>query len=281
VGPTASGKSQLAIKVARHFNGEVISADSRSIYKGLSVGTAKPTRSEQKGIKHYGFDIVEPDEAFSAAAFQELAKHWISDIQGRGKLPIVCGGTGLYVDGLLFNYQFGKKADLQRRKELESYSTEQLWDYCKEHNIVLPENYKNKRYVIRAIEQSGINTAKSDQLAYKAIVVGIAPEKAELRERIEKRTERMLSNIVVKEATETANRYGWEIPGLSGNIYPVIHQLIKGEITKAEAAKKAITADWRLAKRQLTWFKRNNVIHWSKTIDEAHNVIQEYLSKSA
>ncbi|HEX6462347.1 MAG TPA: tRNA (adenosine(37)-N6)-dimethylallyltransferase MiaA [Candidatus Saccharimonadales bacterium] len=278
VGPTASGKSELAIKLARAFNGEIISADSRTIYKGLDIGTAKPAMKERSGIVHHGFDLVEPDEAFSAARFQKMAKNWIVDIQSRGKLPIMVGGTGLYIDSVIFDYEFGAPANIELRSQLEKLNIEELWDYCKNNNIELPENKINKRYVIRAIELKGINKRRKKTIQQHTFIIGINPDKKILQRRIDARVEKIIANSVVEEATKAAKRYSWQAPALNGNIYPIVHRIIQGQLTTQEAIEEAKTKDWRLAKRQLTWLKRNPAIHWHSSINQAYQAVEEYLS---
>ena len=154
-GPTASGKTGLAISLAERFNGEIICADSRTIYRGMDVGTAKPTANDQARVPHWGVDLVDPGDRFTAADFKEYANTKIADIRNRQKIPFLVGGTGLYIDSVIFDFQFGISPDEQVRYKLEQMSIEQLQDYCVKHNIKLPENSQNKRYIIRAIELGG------------------------------------------------------------------------------------------------------------------------------
>jgi len=157
VGPTASGKSDLGIQIAKELNGEIICADSRTIYKNLDIATAKPSLNERKEVKHWCLDVVEPNERYSAAQFKRDAQMAIKDILSRSKLPIIVGGSGLYIDGLLYDYEFGPLENEQLRSELELMTIEQLQEIITARNIEMPENNKNKRYLIRAIEQGGIN----------------------------------------------------------------------------------------------------------------------------
>jgi len=261
VGPTASGKTALAVDLAKRFNGEIIAADSRTIYKEMNIGTAKPTVEEQQGVPHWGLDLVEPGQAFSASDFQSYGTHKIAEIRDRGHVPFLVGGTGLYIDCVIFNYEFGPKPDRIVRQKLENMTLEELWYYSKKHNVRLPENKKNKRYVIRAIEQGGINQ-KRLKLIDNTIVVGIATNKYALRERISERSEWLFQAGVVDEAKELAEKYGWDNEAMTGNIYRLIHRYIEGELTLSELRQKVVVSDWHLAKRQLTWFKRNEKINW-------------------
>src|ERR1700758_1680789 len=158
VGPTASGKTKLAVELAEKFGGEIICADSRTVYRGMNIGTAKPTEEERRRVPHWGLDLVDPDQRFTAADFKSYAEQKISEIRARGRMPFLVGGTGLYIDGVIFDYRFGTAPDEKLRAQLEKMSLEELHEYCAKNNIMLPENDKNKRYVIRAIEQKSINT---------------------------------------------------------------------------------------------------------------------------
>ena len=144
VGPTASGKTAVAIELAGRFDGEIICADSRTIYKGMDVGTAKPSAKEQAAVPHWGLDLVEPGERFTAADFQRYAVAKIAEFRARGRVPFLVGGTGLYVDAVLFGYEFGPEATARQRQELEGWSLLQLQEYCVKNNIKLPENSQNK-----------------------------------------------------------------------------------------------------------------------------------------
>ena len=155
-GPTASGKSALAMDIAKKYGGEIICADSRTVYKGMDIGTAKPTEQDQREVPHHLLDVVEPNQPFSAAEFKERANQAICDISARGKLPMLVGGTGLYIDAVLFDYHFGLPADPNRRSDLQAMSVEQLQHVCLEQGIHLPINVRNKRHLVRAIEIGGV-----------------------------------------------------------------------------------------------------------------------------
>jgi len=272
-GPTASGKTSLAIDLAKKFGGEIICADSRTIYKEMNIGTAKPTAQEQDGIPHWGLDLVSPGEYYSVADFKKYAVEIISEIRERGNIPFLVGGTGLYIDSIIFDYKFGDKADDDRRSMLSNMSIEQLHEYCKNNNIELPENFKNKRYVIRTIEQNGNSQQSRDKIIDNAVVVGISTDKKILRDRIVKRIEIMFSDGVVDEAIEISKKYGWDSEALTGNVYKLIRQSLDEKMSSDEAKSKLAILDWRLAKRQITWMKRNSYLQWMG-LDEA----AEYLS---
>lgn len=278
VGPTASGKTGLAIELAQRFGGEIISADSRAIYVGMDIGTAKPSVEERAGIPHWGLDLVTPGESFSAADFKAYALEKIDEIRARGRIPFLVGGTGLYVDAVLYDYQFGPPADLERRRELEVMTTEELQEHCNKNNLPLPENSKNKRYLIRAIERQGVNEKRRQEPIANSIIVGIATPTDVLRTRIEARAEHLFADGVVEEATILGKKYGWESEAMTGNIYPLVRRYLDGQLTLDEMKEKFVTLDWRLAKRQLTWLRRNSHIVWLP-LDEARQFLIRRLAK--
>ncbi len=262
VGPTASGKTNLAVEIAAKYNGEIICADSRTVYRGMDVGTAKPTAEERKRVAHWGLDLVNPGERFTAAQFKEYAVQKIAEIRGRGHVPFLVGGSGLYCDAVIFDYQFGSQADEDTRRKLEQLSLQELYIYCEKNNIKLPENSKNKRYVIRAIEQKSINTKRRTHPIENSFVVGITTDKSILRKRIEQRAEDIFKNGVIHEVKKLADKYGWNHESMTGNIYPLCRAHLSGELSLHEVQEKFIVQDWRLAKRQMTWFRRNPYIRW-------------------
>jgi tRNA dimethylallyltransferase len=263
-GPTASGKSSLALQIAEQHNGEIICADSRTIYKGMDIGTAKPTPAERRKIRHHLLDIREPGETFSAHSFQSAAKHCIETIQRRGKLPIVVGGTGLYIDALIYDYTFTSGHDSAQRAIFEKMSLEQLYKYSKENNVTLPENYKNKRYVVRNIERNGQVGQRKMKLDPQFIVVGITTEKNILKQRIVQRIEHMLQHGVVHEAIMLGEKYGWDNAAMQSNIYGVIKEAAINRWPTQYLIERAAARDWQLAKKQQTWLKRNKDIVWQE-----------------
>lgn len=276
VGPTASGKSALSLELAERFSGEIICSDSRTIYKGMDIGTAKPSAEDQARVPHWGLDLVEPGESFSAADFQMYANQKVAEIRARGHVPFMVGGTGLYVDGVIFDYSFGA-AEPELRKSLEALSLEELHEYCANNNILLPENQQNRRYVIRAIEQKSINTKRLAAPIPNTVIVGIATERDELRRRIEQRSEQLFVNGMVDEAIMLGKKYGWESEAMTGNIYRLVRRYVDGELTMEQLKQAFITSDWQLAKRQLTWLKRNPYITWLP-LDEAREHIIRHLT---
>ncbi len=262
-GPTASGKTALAIKLAKKFGGEIICADSRTVYRGMDVGTAKPTAEEQAGVPHWGLDLVEPGERFTAADFKAYAEQKIAEIRERGHVPFLVGGTGLYIDSVVFDFRFAAAPDESFRQRLNDMSVSELQKYCKENNVLLPENKNNKRYLVRAIERKNTSTMRYGAPVGTTYVVGITTASDVLRTRIEYRSEQLFANNVVKEATLLGKKYGWKGEAMTGNIYPLVHEYLCGAIDEAELKRRFVVSDWRLAKRQMTWLRRNEHMMWA------------------
>lgn len=278
VGPTASGKTSLAIKLAKQFNGEIISADSRAIYKGMDIGTAKPNEREQAGVVHFGLDLVEPGQYFSVADFKKYADQKINEIRLRGHTPFLVGGSGLYIDAVVFDYRFGPKAQNETRSKLQHMTVEELSDYIKANGIKPPDNFKNKRYLIRAIETKGVNVSKREKPLENTIIVGITTDKEELRSRITTRAEQLFEDGVVDEAKMLGDNYGWDNEAMKSNIYPFVRQYLAGELTYDEMKTRFMISDWHLAKRQLTWMRRNKYIDW-RSLSEAKKYLVQRLAE--
>ena len=276
VGPTASGKSALAVQLAQQFNGEIICADSRTVYKHMDIGTAKPSAEDQAMVPHWGLDLVEPGEVFTAADFKEYALLKVQQIRERGHVPFIVGGTGLYVDGVIFDYEFGQPQP-ELRKQLEALSLDALKLHCANNNIELPENQNNRRYVIRAIEQKSINNKGLRRPIDNVILVGITTERDELRTRIATRAEQLFENGMVEEATMLGEKYDWDSEAMTGNIYRSIHRYLENEISYTEVKDISTTSDYQLAKRQMTWLRRNPDIMWTR-LTEANHYIHSLLA---
>lgn len=262
VGPTASGKTALAIKLAKKYGGEIICADSKTIYKYMDIGTAKPTSNERAAVPHWGLDLIEPGERFTAADFKKYARQKIDEIRNRKHIPFLVGGTGLYVDSVIFDYNFGSAGNEELRRNLQHLSLDELHKYCAINNIRLPENNKNIRYVVRAIERKDNKIDKLQQPIDNCIIVGIATEKLDLRSRISQRSEQLFDNGVVEEAKKLGKKYGWDSESMKTIFYPVIRKYIEGKISLDDAKIATAHLDWKLAKRQMTWLRRNPYIVW-------------------
>lgn len=277
-GPTASGKTDLAIKLAGEYNGEIVCADSRTVYKGLDIGTAKPTLEEQAMVPHYLLDQVFPDEPYNLARFQRDAQAAIRDIRTRGKVPFLVGGSGLYVDAIVLNYELRVEPDQAQRAALEAKTLEQLFYYSNKHNINLPNNLYNKRYVIRAIEQGGVNTSRQRLPALDTTVIAIKTDPDTLKQRIQHRAEKMFAGGLLTEAARAAERYGWDVSPLRGHVYQLCRRLLNNELSEEQAIHALAHSDWQLARKQMTWLRRNEWVNWF-TLDEAEKVLRSILTR--
>jgi tRNA dimethylallyltransferase len=277
-GPTASGKSALAMQIAKKYNGELICADSRTVYKGMDIGTAKPSQQDRKEIRHHLLDVVEPNDVFTAADFKECALEAIAEITARGKLPIMVGGTGLYIDAVIFDYQFGDRANPGRRAELQAMSVEQLQQMCLMEGISLPTNTKNKRHLIRAIEIHGLINHKKT-LRPNTLVVALTTDRDNLRSRIQKRAEEMVAEGVLDEVKHLGEQFGWSGEALTGNIYRVFKPVVEGNLSIQEGIEHSVTSDMQLAKRQVTWLKRNPYVVWGNA-EQLRTVIEHFVQQN-
>jgi len=279
VGETASGKTALAIDIAQHYNGEIICADSWTVYKGFDVGTAKPTLEEQQSIPHHMLDIADPAAGFSAAVFQRLAKQTITDIHNRGKLPIMAGGTGLYIDSILYDYGFLPASDPERRQVLNDLSLEDLLKRADTMGLDTSSiDVRNKRRVIRLIENNGVLPTKKP-LRDNTLVLGIRRSQDELRERIVKRVDAMVEAGLADEVRRLGEQYGWNCEPMKAPAYRAFREYIEGTISVDEAKFRMVQNDLKLAKKQRTWFKRNSSIQWLDNRSEYVDILTTFLNK--
>lgn len=267
VGPTASGKTGLAIQIAKNYDGEIIAADSRTVYKGLDIGTAKPSLDEQSGIPHWGLDLVGPGESYNVAEYKRYADEKIADVIARGKLPILVGGTGLYIDAVLYNYSLAPQNSTVR-DELNQLGVIELQKMIHEKGYVMPENSSNKRYLVRVLEREG-QVAVKNQLADGTKIIGLNPPREILKKRIEDRAELMLDMGVMDEVKWAFDNYPIDSEALTGGIYRIFRDVIWGDLPKRAAVEKFVYSDLHLAKRQLTWFRRNSDITWFEDAESA------------
>lgn len=279
LGPTASGKTDLALDLAKKFNGEIVCADSRTIYRGMDIGTAKPTVEEQKQVPHHLLDVVDPGEVLSVAAFKDLAEAVIADIAGRGKLPFLVGGTGLYIDAVLFDYQFPGKADMQKRERLEAMTLKELQELLVAEDPAAYEevDLANRRRVIRALETAGeVRPARSEMRA-ETLVLGIRLNKEVAQKRIKIRIEKMLQQGFLDEVRHIGETYGWDSEAMSGIGYRAFKDVVFGHKTVDDGARDFARGDVQLVKKQLTWFKRNPAIQWLEDTAEAEPLVRKFL----
>ena len=279
VGPTASGKTKLAVALAKKFNGEIISADSMQIYKGMQIATAKPDEDEMQGIPHHLIDFLSVDKTYSVAMFVKDASECINDITSRGKLPIIAGGTGLYVDSLLKNIRFSEEnrdteVSDELRKIYYEHGTEMLLEMLSEFD---PESArrlskeKNAKRIIRAIEfykttgktiTEQIGDSQCEESPYNAIKIGLNfTDREKLYDKINKRVDLMLKSGLIDEAREVLNS-DLSFTSVKAIGYKELAPYINNELSLDECIEKLKRETRRYAKRQITWFKRDKEINW-------------------
>lgn len=266
-GTTASGKSDLGVELARIFNGEVVSADSRQVFRGLDLGSGKITPEETRGIPHHLIDVCDPGDFFSMHDFQRLAYAAIDDIIARGKLPILVGGTGLYIASVTEGYVMSDRMpDLAYRDELEKLTTPQLYEMLLEKVPDIEVDAKNRNRVMRILEKihDGDDHRPHNQPRYNCLKLGIAFPRPILKERIDLRLEKRMQAGMVDEVRQLLDGgASVEFMLKLGLEYRYLTQYITGEIaTEEEMCDELSLAIKRFAKRQMTWFRRDQEIRW-------------------
>ena len=280
LGPTASGKTDMAIHLAQKYHAEIVCTDSRTIYKGMDIGTAKPSIEEQRAVKHHLLDICEPNRPFSAAEFKVLAQKSILDIQKRGKLPLIVGGSGMYIDSILFDYKFRNDLSNSSIAKLSSYSIEKLQDvakekYPKEFNTI---DIKNRRRLVQLITKGPSKDDDRNRKRVDSLVIGIRLNNAKLKQNIELRTKSILNQNFIQEVEDLREIFGETDVLKQTTGYSQVLDYLNGNIVDLDALYVAIVnATWQLSRKQITWFKRNKNIQWVKTIPEIENLMKGYL----
>lgn len=262
VGSTATGKSDLAMRVAEYFNGEIVSADSGVVRMHMDIGTAKPSLDMRRQVPHHLIDVVAPDADFTAVDFKKLANEAIESVYAKGKLPLLVGGTGLYVDSVLYDYSFLPAGNSGQRQELNSMSLEALHGLASANGLDLSSvDKQNKRRVIRLIETNGGIASKSS-LRPRTLILGLQANRDVLVRAIESRIKLMIELGLEDEVRQLADRYSWHAEGLKLIGYSEWRLYLEG-VQDLDMTKERIIKDTlNLAKRQETWFRRNKSIHW-------------------
>jgi tRNA dimethylallyltransferase len=290
VGPTASGKTTLGITLAKKFDGEIVSADSRQIYRGMDIGTAKPTQVERSEVPHHLIDICDPDQNYTVADYKADAIIAINDILSRGKLPILVGGTGLYIRAVIENLDIPKtQAHPELRAEIDNEITrEGLAAVFKKLIEVDPEaayvvDSKNPRRVVRALEVARATgepfTAQRKKGAplFDTLTLGLNPPPDILRERIDRRIDTMIRNGFINEVAVLIKKYGTEAPAFNAIGYREIIANMNGALSRDEAIATIKLNTWHYAKRQMTWFRKDKTVHWITTEKEAIELIDNFM----
>jgi len=295
VGPTAVGKTEIAIQLAEHLNGEIVSADSRLFYRGMDIGTAKPARVEQMRVRHHLIDIADPDDTLSLAVFQQKAREAITDIHARGKIPFLVGGTGQYIRAVTEGWSPPEvKADERLRDELEKMKDakgiEWLHDKLRNLDPAAAEKIdaRNYRRTIRALEVI-LTTGRrfSDQRgqsesAYQLITIGLTRPRAELYERVDQRIDAMFANGFLDEVKSLlAKGYSTSLPTLSAIGYRECIKVVNGELNEEQAKVEIRRATRVFVRRQANWFKESDPnIKWFNVEDGVVADIEEHIRQS-
>lgn len=287
VGPTATGKSDLAVQLAKKFNGEIISADSRQVYKDLDIGTGKITASEMFGIKHHLLDVCDPKNTYNVTDYVSDAKVAVNEIASKNKLPIIVGGTGFYIQALVDGVILPEVTpDDNLRQELSNKSTLELYSELKNLDPIRANNIdqKNKRRIIRAIEIAkslgSVPPIQNNPLPYSSIFIGLQLPSEELRSRIRIRLDRRIESGMIEEAEKIhANGLSLDRMNELGLEYRYLAKFLAKEITLEEMFRQLEIQIWRYAKRQLTWFKKDKRIHWIQKpyFDNAIKIIEQHI----
>jgi len=295
VGPTAVGKTNLAIELAKKYNSQIVSADSMQIYKYMDIGTAKPSLEEKQMIKHYLIDEIEPNQEFSVAAYKQLADKYIELIFSQGKIPILVGGTGLYINSVINNISFSETiCDWEYRNFLNATAIEKgnyyIWDML---NNIDPKSAQklhenDTRRVIRALEvykYTGIpmSTHQEDSRkipsSYNLVYIGLNMDRERLYERINKRVDIMIAQGLIDEVKELISRgYTKEMQSMKAIGYKEIIQYIEGEVDLTTAVENLKRESRRYAKRQLTWFRKDERIKWFDIDKDNYDITEKIYS---
>ena len=277
-GPTASGKTALSIELAKKINGEIISCDSMQIYKYMDIGTAKPTLEEQKEVKHHLIDFVEPNQRYSVAEYKKDAEKSIEEILSKGKTPIIVGGTGLYVDSLIYGIEYpeielDEEYRKQLEKEIEEKGLESLYNKAKEIDSKAMEKISpnDKKRIMRVVEiYKATGKTKTEQeiesrtheVKYDYKVFAIKMDREKLYERINKRVDMMIEKGLIEEVQNILKKYDKFPTAMQGLGYKEVVEYLDGKTTKEEMIDKIKMQTRRYAKRQITWFKKNKQTVW-------------------
>ncbi len=285
VGPTAVGKTSLSIELAKKLNGEIISGDSMQVYRQLDIGTAKATEEERAGIVHHLIDCRDLTETYSVADFQKEGRQAIDKIIAKGKLPIVVGGTGLYIQALLYDFELGAKDESTEIKEkyqtvAETYGNQHLWEILQEKDRLAAESihFNNRKKVIRALEvfdktgYSILTPKETPKPLYDYFLVGLETDRAKLYDRINTRVERMLTEGLLKEAELLYEKQTQH--STQGIGYKEFFPYFEGKVTLEEAVQQVKQNSRRYAKRQLTWFKNRMNASWWDLVQQPTSSVE-------
>ena len=294
-GPTASGKTGLSIELAKRINGEIVSCDSMQIYKDMTIGTAKPTIEEMEGIPHYMIDCISPETRYSVADYKKDATNAIKEIISKGKVPIVVGGTGLYVEALIYGIEYNEiEEDLEYRKQLEKIEEkeglEPLYEMAKKIDEKAMEKISknDKKRICRVLEIYHSTGKTKTELEVESrkngpefdyLLFGITMDREKLYERINKRVDIMIENGLIEEVKNLIQKYKNFPTAMQGLGYKEVVQYLNGNLNRDEMIQKIKMETRRYAKRQLTWFRKYPNIIWLDGLESTQNNIEIILEE--
>lgn len=289
VGPTASGKTALSTALAKSFNGEIINGDAMQVYKELDIGTAKIHASEMNGIPHHFFDVKEPTESFSVAEYQQAVRQWIADIQSRGKLPIIVGGSGMYVQSVLFDYRFTEQAadsEVRARleQELEAKGADVLHARLteldpKSSEKIHPNNHRRLVRALEILEVTGLTKQDHEQQSgnqpmYRSLIIGLDLPRELLYERIDLRVEQMVEAGLFKEVQKLWDKGIRQTQSVQAIGYKELISYFDGKLTKEQSIEAVMKNTRNYAKRQLTYFRNKLPVNWVDANQSAEETFQ-------
>jgi len=289
VGPTAIGKSDLALKLARDMHGEIVSADSRTIYRGMDIATAKPSRADQELVPHHLIDVVEPDEELTLADYQQRAYNAIDDIFARGKIPLLVGGTGLYVRAIVEGYNIPRvPPNISRRSELEQIPAPELYAHLQTLDpdiaqTILPNNTRRMIRALEVIEATGAKMSAQQTRhppPYPALQIGLQLPRSLLYARVDARIEKMMANGLVNEVRGLVARgYSFQLPSMTSLGYREIGAFVRGEISLEEAVILLKSNTRKFIRHQANWFRPTDArIRWFDLSISSYDDIQEFVA---
>lgn len=283
-GPNASGKSALAISLAKKFNGEVVSADSRQVYQGLDIGSGKVSKKEMRGVRHHLLDVANTSRTFTVAQYQRLARRAVADIWRRHKLPILCGGTGFYIDAVLQGTDFPHvKPNAKLRKVLDKKTTIQLLKLLKHKDPARTKaiDPHNRHRILRALEivsdLGQVPHVKINPLVARVLIIGIKKDPAELKHLIKLRLRRRLRLGLVAEVRRLhARGLSWKRLESFGLEYRAGARYLQDKLTKKELEQTILKESWQYARRQMTWFRKTPNVHWVSSSSTAQKLVGKF-----
>ncbi len=290
LGPTATGKSELGVKLAKKYGGEIISADSRQVYRGLDIGTAKITKKDMDGVPHHLLDVASPKRKFTVAQYQKLATKKIKQIHEKGKIPFLVGGSALYIYSVTDNWSIPEvKPNEKLRKQLERFGTEELFQKLQKLDPRRAQTFrqnsgqeKNRRRLIRALEivlttKKPIAFLRKNPFPYPVLFLGIKKSPEKLKKRIAKRLKERLKGIIREAKGLKEKRLSWKRLEEFGLEYRFAALYLQKKISRGEMQKKIVQSSLDFARRQMTWFKKDTRIHWTTNVRQAEILTKNFL----